>query len=80
MNGDFYCLKCLHFFRTQNKLESYKKVCETTDFCNVIIPSEDTKILEFNQYQKSYKAPFIIYADLELMDVKTTLKIHRQQK
>ena len=27
--------------------------------------SEDTKILEFNQYQKSYKAPFIIYADLE---------------
>ena len=27
--------------------------------------SEDTKILEFNQYQKSHKAPFIIYADLE---------------
>ena len=27
--------------------------------------SEDTKILEFNQYQKSDKAPFIIYAELE---------------
>ena len=27
--------------------------------------SEDNKILEFNQYQKSDKAPFIIYADLE---------------
>ena len=27
--------------------------------------SEDTKILEINQYQKSDKAPFIIYADLE---------------
>ena len=27
--------------------------------------SEGTKILEFNQYQKSDKAPFIIYADLE---------------
>ena len=26
---------------------------------------EDTKILEFNQYQKSNKAPFVIYADLE---------------
>ena len=35
------------------------------DFCNVIMPSEDTKILEFNQYQKSDKAPFIVYADLE---------------
>ena len=29
------------------------------------MPSEDTKILEFNQNQKSDKAPFIIYADLE---------------
>ena len=29
------------------------------------MPSEDSKILEFNQYQKSYEAPFIIYADLE---------------
>ena len=27
--------------------------------------SEDTKILEFNQHNKSDKAPFIIYADLE---------------
>ena len=27
--------------------------------------SEDTKILEFNQYEKSDKAPFIVYADLK---------------
>ena len=30
-----------------------------------LIPSEDTKILEFNKNKKSDKAPFIIYADLE---------------
>ena len=46
---------------------------------------EDTKILEFNQYQKSDKAPFVIYADLEsliekIVDVKIILKIHPQQK
>ena len=29
------------------------------------MPSEDTKILEFNQCQKFDKAPFTIYADLE---------------
>ena len=29
------------------------------------MPSEDTKTSEFNQYQKSDKAPFNIYADLE---------------
>ena len=47
--GDFLCLNCLHSFRTKNKLESHKKVCNNKDFCNVIMPSEDTKILEFNQ-------------------------------
>ena len=31
------------------------------------MPSEDTKTLEFNQYQKSDKAPSIIYADLECL-------------
>ena len=31
------------------------------------MPSEDTKILEFNQYQKSDQTPFIIYADLECL-------------
>ena len=63
--SDFYCLICLHSFRTKIKLESHKKLYENKDFCNVIIPPEDNEILEFNQYQKSDKAPFIIYADLE---------------
>ena len=31
------------------------------------MPSKDTKILEFNQYKKSYKSPFVIYADLECL-------------
>ena len=29
------------------------------------MPFEDTKLLELNQYQKSDKAPFIVYADLQ---------------
>ena len=49
------------------------------------MPSEDNKILELNQYQKSDKALFIIYADLEcLMEkfdgCKKILKIHLHQK
>ena len=65
----------------------HKAVCETKDFWDVFMPSKDTKILEFNPYQKSDKASFIIYADLaciienrRLMDVKIILKIHLQQK
>ena len=53
------------FLYNKNKLDSHKKVSENKDFSNVIKPSEDTKILEFTQYQKSDKASFIIYADLE---------------
>ena len=64
-HGDFYCLNCFHSFVTENKLQSCKRVCENKDFCDIIMPSEDTKLLEFNQYQKSDKAPFIIYTDLE---------------
>ena len=52
-DGDFYCLNCPHSFRTKNKLESFKNVYENKDFCNVAMPSENTKMLEFNQYQKS---------------------------
>ena len=46
-------------------------VCENKDFCSVIMRSKDTKILELNQYQKSDKAPFIIYADLQCIIEKT---------
>ena len=44
----------------KSKLESHKKICENKDFCGVAMPSEDTKILQFNQYHKSDKRPSII--------------------
>ena len=55
------------------------------DFCNIAIPSEDTKVLESNKYQKSDKTPFIIYADLQCFientdACKSNLKNHLQQK
>ena len=46
-HGDFYCLNSLH-----SCAQLHKIVCENKDFCNVIMPSEDSKILKFNQYQK----------------------------
>ena len=58
-HDNFYCLNCFHFFATKNKLESHKRVCENKDFCSIIMSYEDTKISEFNQYQKSDKASFI---------------------
>ena len=55
----------------QKKLESHKKVCKNKKLRNFIVPFDDTKILEINQYQKSDKAPFFIYADIESIIEKT---------
>ena len=43
------------------------KGCKNKDLYNFVMPSEDNKILEFNQYQQSDKAPFVIYADLQCL-------------
>ena len=44
-------------------------MCEFKYFCNLVMPFEDTEILEFNLYRQSDKAPFIMYADLESLIV-----------
>ena len=65
--GDFYCLNCLHSFATEQKRESHKSGCRNKIFCNVATPYEETKIYEFNQFQKSNKVPVIIYVNLECL-------------
>ena len=66
-NGDFYCLNCFHAYRTENKLEKHKKICENHDYCHVEMPNEDNKIIKYNQGEKSIRSPFIIYDDLECL-------------
>ena len=56
---DFYCLNCFHSYRTENKLESHKKICENHDYCHCHV--------KHNHGEKSMKVPFIIYADLECL-------------
>ena len=64
-NGDFYCLNCLHSYRTKSKLKKHDKICKNHDFCNLKMPDVDNNILESKPEKKSLKHPFIIYADLE---------------
>ena len=42
-----------------------KTFTDNKGVCNIVMFSDDTKMLQFNQSQKFDKAPFIIYADLE---------------
>ena len=66
--GDFYCLNCFHSYRTENKLEAHKKICETHDYCHVEMPTKNkNNIIKYNHGEKSMKLPFVIYADLECL-------------
>ena len=64
---DFYCLNCFYSYRTRNKLELHKKICENHDYCTVEMPTKNNNIIKYNQGEKSIKLPFVIYADLECL-------------
>ena len=66
-HGDFYCLNGFQSYSTENKLKKHKKVCKNHDYCYVEMPEEDNKILKYNEGEKSMKARFMIYADLECL-------------
>ena len=66
-NSHYYCLNCFHSYRTENKLNVHKKICENHDYCNIEMPSPNNSIIKYNQGDKSLKLLFTIYADLECL-------------
>ena len=64
---DSYCLNFFHSYRTENKLEAHKKICEKHDYCHVEMPTKNNNIIKYNHGEKSMKLPFVIYADLECL-------------
>ena len=69
-NGDFYCLNCLHSFRTGNALKRHERLCDNNDYCHVEMPTENNETSKYNHGEKSLKVPFTIYADLEYLLIK----------
>ena len=65
--GDFYSLNCFHSYRTKNKLEAHKKICENHDYCHVEMPIKGNNTIKYNHGEKSMKLTFVIYADLECL-------------
>ena len=51
--------------RLEQFVESLKIIFQIKDFCNVAMPSENSKMLHCNQSLRSRKIPFVFYVDLE---------------
>ena len=62
--GDF-CLNCFNSYTTKNKLKEHEEICNNHDSCRIEMPKWVEKILKYNPGEKSLKAPFAIYLDLE---------------
>ena len=74
-NGDFCWLNCFHSYRTLNKLKKHERVCKNHDYYHIDMPDKSKNILKYSPGDKSLKAPFIIYADLEYLLKKQLVKI-----
>ena len=65
--GDFYCLNCFNSYTTKNKLKEHEEICNNHDSCRIEMPKWVEIILKYIPGEKSLKAPFEIYLDLECL-------------
>ena len=70
---DFYCLNCFNSYTSKNKLKEHEEICNNHDSCRIEMPKWVEKILKYNPGEKSLKAPFAIYLDLECLLKKNNL-------
>ncbi|XP_070168836.1 uncharacterized protein [Polyergus mexicanus] len=67
-----YLIKiCLHYFGSDDKLQSHIVDCREMNECAIRLPSDKDKWLAFNNYNRKERLPFVVYADLECVLRKT---------
>ena len=54
-------------YTTKNKLKEHEEICNNHNSCRIQMPKCFEKILKYNPGEKSLKAPFAIYLDLECL-------------
>ena len=64
-DGDFYCLNCFSPYATKNEVKEHGEICNNHNSCRIDMPSWAEKTLKYNLSEKSLKAPYTIYIDLE---------------
>ena len=62
---DFYCLNCFNSYTTKYKLKEHEEICNNNDSSRIEMPSWAEETLKYSPGEKSLKARFAIYLDLE---------------
>ena len=65
------CRRCLHVFSSEALLETHRNDCQgigEKPQCTVM-PKEGQNILKFTNHHKQMRAPYIIYADFEALNI-----------
>ena len=62
-----FCTRCLQGYTTEGLLEKHRTLCRgaASRPTRIDMPKKGKNILQFTNYQKQMKAPFVIYADSE---------------
>ena len=66
-DGNFYCVNCFNSYTAKNELKENKEICNNHDSYHSEMPKQAEKILKYIHGEKSLKAPFTIYLDLECL-------------
>ena len=64
-NEDLYCLGCFNSYTTENRLKEHEKICNRYDSCRIEMPEFAERIIKYAHGEKSLRALFAIYLDLE---------------
>ena len=66
-DGNFYCVNCFNSYTTKNELKENEEICNNHDSYHLEMPKQAEKILKYIHGEKSLKAPFTGYLDLECL-------------
>ena len=66
-NRYHYCVRCLQGFTTERILQKHHTLCRgaSSRSTRIKMPEKGKNTLQFQNYQRQMKAPFVIYADRE---------------
>lgn len=65
----YICDRCLHYFYSQLELDQHFEQCKNMNECKITLPSEENRWLHFKNYKYKIEVPFIIYADIESIQI-----------